>query len=203
MWQKRCFDIAFSLLFLALLSPLWLAAAAAVWLGSGKPVLFRQERVGIRFSRFQILKFRTMRTGRNGPGVTVRNDIRVTRVGRFLRLTKIDELPQLWNVLRGEMSIVGPRPEVSEFVELYDKRYAKILLVPPGITDLASIRYRDEESILARSQDPLREYKEHILPIKLDLAEQYLQKQSILNDCSIIVQTALATFFPTASGHDE
>jgi lipopolysaccharide/colanic/teichoic acid biosynthesis glycosyltransferase len=127
----------------------------------------------------------------------------VTRVGRFLRLTKIDELPQLWNVLRGEMSIVGPRPEVSEFVELYDKRYAKILLVPPGITDLASIRYRDEESILARSQDPLREYKEHILPIKLDLAEQYLQKQSILNDCSIIVQTALATFFPTASGHDE
>ena len=132
MWQKRCFDIAFSLLFLALLSPLWLAAAAAVWLGSGKPVLFRQERVGIRFSRFQILKFRTMRTGRNGPGVTVRNDIRVTRVGRFLRLTKIDELPQLWNVLRGEMSIVGPRPEVFEFVELYDKRLRQDPFGPPG-----------------------------------------------------------------------
>ena len=188
---KRCLDIGLSSLAMLLLSPLFAAVALAVWVDSEGPVLFRQERVGIRFTRFQILKFRTMHVHSGGPLVTVGGDNRVTRVGRILRLTKIDELPQFWNVLCGEMSMVGPRPEVPEFVELFKERYLKILSIRPGITDLASICFRNEEAVLARSADPLREYTEHVLPVKLDLADKYLMEQSLLGDLSIIVRTVI------------
>jgi lipopolysaccharide/colanic/teichoic acid biosynthesis glycosyltransferase len=115
----------------------------------------------------------------------------VTRVGRILRKTKIDELPQLWNVLLGDMSLVGPRPEIPEYVEQFKARYERILAIRPGITDLASIRFRNEEQLLAVSPEPLREYVERILPLKLDLADEYLQTASLSRDLSILFQTVV------------
>ncbi len=196
MLLKRCIDIALSSLALMLLSPILAAIAGAVWLESGRPVLFRQERVGLRFRRFRILKFRTMRAA-GGPSVTIGGDHRVTRLGRFLRLIKLDELPQLWNVLRGDMSLVGPRPEVPEYVHLFRERYRAVLAVRPGITDLASIHFRDEEGVLASSADPLREYTERVLPAKLDLAERYLSTHTVCGDIAILFRTAAAI----AKGH--
>jgi lipopolysaccharide/colanic/teichoic acid biosynthesis glycosyltransferase len=188
---KRCLDVAFSSLVLLLLSPILLAVALAVWLGDGSPIFFRQERVGLRFRPFQILKFRTMRVA-GGPSITVGGDERITRAGRLLRLTKLDELPQFWNVLRGDMSLVGPRPEVPEYVDLFRERYRTVLTVRPGITDLASIHFRNEEDVLARSADPLREYAERVLPAKLDLAEEYVSTHTIAGDIAILCHTAAA-----------
>ena len=189
MLLKRCLDIALSFLVLMLLSPILIAVALAVWLDLGSPVLFRQDRVGLRFRRFHILKFRTMRVA-GGPQVTVTGDDRITRVGKVLRLTKLDELPQFWNVLCGDMSLVGPRPEVPEYVDLFRERYRTVLTVRPGITDLASIHFRNEEEILSRSVEPFREYSEHILPAKLDLAEEYIRTHTLLGDISILFRTA-------------
>jgi lipopolysaccharide/colanic/teichoic acid biosynthesis glycosyltransferase len=189
MFLKRSTDIALSLAVIVLLSPVLAAAALAVWLDSGSPILFRQERVGRGFVRFRILKFRTMR-GTGGPSITVAGDARVTRVGKFLRLAKLDEIPQFWNVLRGDMSIVGPRPEIPQYVELFKDRYREILEVRPGITDPASIRFRNEEEVLSRSPDPLEEYTERVLPAKLDMAEEYVRTRSIAGDILIMLRTA-------------
>ena len=197
--MKRCIDLVLSAAVLLVLSPLLVAVAAAIWLESGRPVLFRQQRVGSGLRIFYILKFRTMRTGGNGPTVTVKGDSRITRIGRILRVTKLDELPQLWNVIRGDMSLVGPRPEVPEYVELYRERYKKILTVRPGITDLASIQFRNEEEILAGSSEPLRTYSERVLPAKLDLADMYIQKRSVLLDLSIMIRTACAILYRAGS----
>jgi lipopolysaccharide/colanic/teichoic acid biosynthesis glycosyltransferase len=145
--------------------------------------------VGRGFVRFRILKFRTMR-GTGGPSITVAGDARVTRVGKFLRLAKLDEIPQFWNVLRGDMSIVGPRPEIPQYVELFKDRYREILEVRPGITDPASIRFRNEEEVLSRSPDPLEEYTERVLPAKLDMAEEYVRTRSIAGDILIMLRTA-------------
>jgi len=188
---KRCVDIALSSLAVILLSPVLAGVALAVWLDSGSPVLFRQERVGLGFRRFHILKFRTMLVA-DGPLVTVAGDHRITRVGKLLRLAKLDELPQLWNVLRGEMSLVGPRPEVPKYVELFRERYRTVLTVRPGITDLASVHFRNEEEALSRSAEPLREYTERILPAKLCLAEEYVRTRSIAGDFFILFWTAAA-----------
>lgn len=196
MLLKRCVDIALSSLVLVLLSPILITAAVAVWLDTGSPVLFRQERVGLRFRRFHILKFRSMRVA-SGPPVTVAGDDRITRVGKFLRLMKLDELPQFWNVLRGDMSLVGPRPEVPEYVDLFRERYRTVLTVRPGITDLAAIHFRNEEEILSRSAEPLREYAESILPAKLDLAEEYVSTHTTAGDIFILFRTAVAI----VSGH--
>jgi lipopolysaccharide/colanic/teichoic acid biosynthesis glycosyltransferase len=189
MFLKRSTDIALSLAVIVLLSPVLAAAALAVWLDSGSPILFRQERVGRGFVRFRILKFRTMR-GTGGPSITVAGDARVTRVGKFLRLAKLDEIPQFWNVLRGDVSIVGPRPEIPQYVELFKDRYREILEVRPGITDPASIRFRNEEEVLSRSPDPLEEYTERVLPAKLDMAEEYVRTRSIAGDILIMLRTA-------------
>jgi lipopolysaccharide/colanic/teichoic acid biosynthesis glycosyltransferase len=199
MITKRLIDAAISLVILVLAAPICASAALAIWLESGRPILFRQRRVGKDFVVFEILKFRTMRVCSAGPSVTVRGDKRTTAVGRFLRATKIDELPQFWNVLRGEMSIVGPRPEVPEFVELFRERYERILSLRPGITDPASVRFRHEETILAQSEDPLDTYRTQILPAKLDLADRYLRERSDLRDIAIIVQTAVTTLRPANS----
>jgi len=196
MFLKRSVDILLSALIVLLLSPVFAAVALAVWLESGSPVMFRQVRIGRGFCRFGILKFRTMRVDAVGPLVTVGGDRRITRVGRILRLTKLDELPQLWNVLLGEMSMVGPRPEVPEYVELFRDRYRTILAVRPGITDLASIYYRNEEAILAQSRDPLHEYSNRILPIKLELADRYIRERSFLRDVAIIARTVIVTLRP-------
>lgn len=193
-FAKRASDIAVSAAVLLLASPLLAIVSLLVWCESGAPVFFRQQRVGAAFRRFNIFKFRTMRVNTAGPKITVGGDHRVTRVGRFLRASKIDELPQFWNVLRGDMSIVGPRPEVPEFVEMFRERYEKILKIRPGITDLASVSLIDEERLLERSEDPLRTYREEILPMKLSIAEEYLDSRSALLDFAIIGVTALSVF---------
>jgi lipopolysaccharide/colanic/teichoic acid biosynthesis glycosyltransferase len=196
MTAKRVLDILLSAAILCLISPIMAVVALAVLLESGRPVLFSQVRVGRNLRKFRILKFRTMRVQNGGPSVTVEGDRRITRVGAFLRRTKLDELPQFWNVIRGDMSIVGPRPEVPEYVDLFLARFEQILIVRPGITDLASIYYRDEEKLLADCENPLMEYRERVLPAKLDLAEKYILERSITGDLRIIFQSARAAFWP-------
>ena len=190
---KRAVDIFVSATSLVLLTPVFAVLALAIWFDSGLPVFYAQRRVGRGFETFSIRKFRTMRNNIFGPPITAEGDRRVTRVGKFLRATKLDELPQLWNVLWGDMSLVGPRPELPEYVELFRERYEKILTVPPGITDLASIQFRDEEAVLGRSAEPLREYVARVLPAKMDLADEYLRKRSLRFDISILLRTFLAT----------
>ena len=192
--MKRAIDIVLSFLVLVALSPLLLLIALAVVIDSGLPVLYLQERVGREFGRFSIWKFRSMRASGTGPRITVSGDARVTRVGRFLRATKLDELPQFWNVLRGDMSLVGPRPEVEEYVRVYEERFRRILEVRPGITDLASIEFRNEEAVLAGSADPQSCYVREILPAKLALAEEYVAKRTLGLDFLILARTAGAIF---------
>ena len=194
--MKRLFDILASSIGLLVLSPFMAAAAIAVRLGSSGPALFRQERIGRGGQPFFLLKFRTMVTdaAKLGGEITFGDDPRITSVGRFLRKTKIDELPQLINVLKGDMSLVGPRPEVRRYVEMFADDYAEILKVRPGITDLASIKYRDEASILGLATDPEEEYVRRILPEKIRLACEYVRRRSLLMDVAIIIGTLLSLF---------
>lgn len=191
--MKRAFDLALSALGLILLLPVFLLSAAAIRIESPGPAFFRQERIGKGGVPFRIFKFRSMVTGAPGKGarITVAGDPRVTRVGRFLRRTKLDELPQLINVLKGEMSLVGPRPEVRRYVDLYDDRQQKVLSVRPGITDPASIRYAEEERLLAERPDPLQAYVNEIMPRKLALNLEYIETMSLARDLGILVRTVL------------
>jgi lipopolysaccharide/colanic/teichoic acid biosynthesis glycosyltransferase len=187
---KRAFDATAAALGLVVLSPVLLLAAAAIRLTSPGPVLFRQERVGRDFRPFRICKFRTMRVGPPpAVQVTAGDDPRITPVGRVLRRFKVDELPQLLNVLRGEMSLVGPRPEVPKYVQMFAKEYAAILRVRPGITDPASLLFRDEAALLGRSPDPERTYIEEVLPQKLRLAAEYVAGASFTGDLGLIFRT--------------
>ena len=200
--MKRGFDIVVSLTALILLIPLIVIAATIIKLDSEGPVFFKQERIGKGFRPFWIYKFRTMRKPANGNGsqVTVGNDPRITRIGWFLRQTKIDELPQLINILRGEMSFVGPRPEVPQYVQLFQQEYREILTVRPGLTDLASLKYRDEAALLAQSENPEEEYRMRVLPDKIELAKDYLRQASLLFDLKIIFKTLFKLFeFRTTS----
>jgi len=192
---KRIFDLTFSLLGLIICSPIFIMVPIFIKLDSKGPVFFRQERVGKNFKSFKIYKFRTMRYDpeEKGPMVTVGGDRRVTEVGKFLRQYKVDELPQLFNVLKGEMSFVGPRPEVKEYVQLYKKDYKKLLRIRPGITDPASIKYSDEERVLSSSENWEEEYKKRILPEKIDLSLQYVEQHNIMTDLKIILKTLLKT----------
>ncbi|MGH9529186.1 MAG: sugar transferase [Terriglobales bacterium] len=189
---KRFFDVCISLTGLLLLSPLFLIIALLVKLTSAGPIIYFQKRVGLGGRLFRIAKFRTMRNNaeRFGSPITRSGDKRVTRVGSLLRLLKIDELPQLWNVLRGEMSLVGPRPEIPRYVWRYSATQQKVLTVRPGITDLASINYRHEERLLGQSSDPERFYEDIILPHKLDLNLGYLKRVSLFSDLFILLRTA-------------
>lgn len=190
---KRLIDIGVSTLGLLLLSPLLLVAAILVKTSSAGPVLFRQERIGRNFRPFKILKFRTMVPDAPslGRAITVGNDPRITWVGHWLRKTKTDELPQLLNVLMGDMSLVGPRPEVRRYVELFANDYAEVLSVRPGITDLASIRFRHESELLGKAADPDAEYCKNILPEKIRLAKEYIRRSSIGFDLLVILRTLL------------
>ncbi len=188
---KRLFDVIASALGLLLLSPLLLAAAVWVWLDSPGPVLFRQRRVGRFGVPFTIHKFRTMRV-EPGAAITVGEDPRITRSGRVLRQTKLDELPQLWDVLRGAMSLVGPRPELPRYVELYPEALKRVVLaVRPGITDPASLAYSHEADLLAAAADPEREYRDVILPAKLRLSADYAARASLASDLKLIGRTLL------------
>ena len=188
---KRTFDIIVSFLGLVVLTPLLLLLALVIKLDSPGPIFFRQERIGRGFRPFFIFKFRTMVQNLSDQGrlITVGDDPRVTRVGRLLRKSKFDELPQLINVLKGDMSLVGPRPEVRRYVELFRKDYEQILKVRPGITDLASLKYHDEASVLERFENPEAEYCNRILPDKISLSKEYVNKSSFLYDLALIVKT--------------
>jgi len=192
---KRGLDVLAGVLGLLLLSPLLLLLAFAVRVSSGSPVLFVQERVGRRGRPFRLLKFRTMRQGSDsGLLITGSGDRRVTRLGRILRATKLDELPQLVNVLRGEMSLVGPRPEVPRYVEHYSADQRRILEARPGLTDPATILFRNEESLLGSVEDTRKEgyYREEILPVKLAMNQEYLERASLPYDMLLVMRTLLA-----------
>jgi len=189
--MKRTVDVIGAIIGLVLLTPVFLVVAIAVKLDSPGTVLFHQERIGRRFRPFRIHKFRTMVPDavQRGGMITVGDDPRITRVGRVLRRLKIDELPQLFNVLRGDMSFVGPRPEVRRYVELFREDYREILRMPPGITDLASLKYRNEAHVLALASNPEETYIHHILPEKIALAKEYTRHASLVFDLRVLCTT--------------
>ncbi|AQP48800.1 sugar transferase [Tessaracoccus aquimaris] len=190
---KRAFDVLASVLGLLALSPVFVAVSLAVWLQDRGPVFFRQERVGRNGEMFKIHKFRSMRVSNAGSLVTSAHDDRITPVGRFLRASKLDELPQLIDVLEGTMSIVGPRPEVQRYVDLWEPGARnEILSVRPGISDPAAIAYRNEQEELAESSDPERHYVEVILPRKVAMYREYVRHQSFIGDLRLIFQTLAA-----------
>jgi lipopolysaccharide/colanic/teichoic acid biosynthesis glycosyltransferase len=186
---KRAFDIVAAASGLLALSPVLAVVAAAIKLDSPGPVLFKQKRVGRNFRIFRIYKFRTMTVNTAGRELTVGADPRITRVGGFLRRTKIDELPQLLNILRGDMTLVGPRPEVPSYVELFRRDYEELLKVRPGLTDLASLKYRDESAILACAENPEAEYIRRLLPDKIQLSKEYIRRSSFSYDLTLIFET--------------
>ncbi len=191
---KRGFDIVASGAGLLVLFPLMMFLAILVRLDSPGPSLFRQARVGKSFRQFQLLKFRTMTYGKPGAIITYGKDQRITRVGAFLRRSKLDELPQLWNVFCGEMSFVGPRPELPAFVERFREEYREILTVRPGITDPASIRHRSEAEILGSIEDPISYYTEVILPEKIEISKRYLGSANFGKDIRVILETIAVLF---------
>jgi lipopolysaccharide/colanic/teichoic acid biosynthesis glycosyltransferase len=194
--MKRIFDIVVSLVGLICFLPLLVFVAVLIKLDSRGPIFFRQQRIGMGFRPFEILKFRTMidNAQRRGGLITFGKDTRITRVGRILRKTKIDEFPQLINVLRGDMTLVGPRPEVPEFVELFRQDYEEILTVRPGITDLASLKYRNEAAVLGHYNNPQEEYLRHVLPDKINLNKEYIRRSSFFFDLTLILKTVLKLF---------
>jgi lipopolysaccharide/colanic/teichoic acid biosynthesis glycosyltransferase len=183
--MKRALDLTMAAAGLLVLMPVFASLALIILWREGSPVLFSQTRVGLGGRHFQIWKFRTMRPA-SGAVITAAGDSRITRTGARLRKYKLDELPQLFNVLQGDMSLVGPRPEMPEYVEPRAPMWRNVLQVRPGITDLASLVYRDEEELLGASTDPERLYRECILPLKLQLNLSYLHSRSLARDFRLI-----------------
>jgi lipopolysaccharide/colanic/teichoic acid biosynthesis glycosyltransferase len=182
----RLFDVLAALLGICVLLPLLFAVAMAVWIDDGRPFLFVQKRLGKDGRLFSIWKFRTMRVLNAGRHVTAAGDERVTRVGSVLRKFKLDELPQLFNVLKGDMSLIGPRPELAEFVN-EDHRWNLVLSVRPGITDLASLVFRNEEQLLSAASNPEDYYRRYLLPAKLALNVRYIQTRSLRRDLKLLL----------------
>lgn len=188
---KRSFDIIFSFIGILILIPFFILIAVAVLIDSRGGIFFKQRRVGKNNNDFFILKYRTMQTNadKNGLLTVGARDKRITRVGYFLRKYKLDELPQLFNILEGDMSFVGPRPEVRQYVNLYNDDQKRVLAVNPGITDYASIEYSNENEILAKSKNPEQTYINEIMPDKLRLNLKYISEQSFFTDLKIIFRT--------------
>lgn len=186
---KRVIDVILATLGLIILAPFLLVIAVWIKLSSKGPLFYTQKRVGRNFKEFDIYKFRSMIVNAEGPSVTSADDPRITKVGKFLRRTKIDELPQLLNVIKGDMSLVGPRPEVMKFVGQKRDEYKKVLSVRPGITDNAAIAFRDEESMLRQYEDKEKAYVGIILPQKMKLYRDYVDNISLMNDLKLILQT--------------
>ena len=193
--MKRLFDVAASLVAIVVLSPLLALIALAVRFTSAGPAFYRGERIGRGGAPFRILKFRTMRESASGPAITHGGDKRVTPLGRVLRRCKLDELPQLINVLRGEMSVVGPRPEAPEYVRLYTDEERRVLTVPPGLTSPASLRYRHEESLLG-GDDWHERYVNEIMRDKLRDDLTYIDTRTFLGDLRLIARTFASLFRP-------
>jgi lipopolysaccharide/colanic/teichoic acid biosynthesis glycosyltransferase len=189
--EKRIFDVFFSILGLIFIFPLLIIIGLIIKLDSKGNAFYIQERIGKKGKSFKIYKFRTMYLNSDKKGLLSlgENDNRITKIGHFLRKFKLDELPQLINILKGEMSFVGPRPEVQKYVDLYTKEQLKILNVKPGITDLASIHFFEEEQLLGKSDNPEKTYITEILPKKIKLNKEYLKNVTLTNDIKIIIKT--------------
>lgn len=192
--MKRILDVVSSAIFLMAFLPVWLIIALMVALESPGGVFYRQIRVGKNNRDFYLYKFRTMRVGSDKKGLLTvgERDNRITKVGYFLRKYKIDEFPQLINVLKGDMSIVGPRPEVRKYVDMYSPEQLKVLSVRPGLTDYASIKYVNENEVLAASDNPEQTYIDEVMPAKLELNLQYIENQSVIEDVKLIFKTFVA-----------
>jgi lipopolysaccharide/colanic/teichoic acid biosynthesis glycosyltransferase len=203
--EKRLFDLLSGALGLGLLWPLLVAIAVLIKLDDGGPVFFRQVRVGYRGRPFRIWKFRTMVPDTTSQGIllTVGDDHRVTRAGRWLRRWKLDELPQLFNVLTGEMSFVGPRPELPYYVARYSAAERRVLDFVPGLTGEASLRYRDESELLGHARDPERAFVEGILPEKVRLNLAYGDRATLWTDCGVILRTMREILAPSGCGGPE
>lgn len=189
---KRLFDFLCAFLGMLVLSPVFILFSILIKLDSTGPIFFRQKRVGLHGKDFSIYKFRSMRVAQDKKAlkITVGKDNRITKLGAFIRKTKLDELPQLINIIKGDMSLVGPRPEVPEYVKYYSDNDKKIIFsVRPGITDIASIRFRNESDILATKNNPEQAYIDEIMPIKLRYCRFYVKKQSLFLDIKLILQT--------------
>jgi lipopolysaccharide/colanic/teichoic acid biosynthesis glycosyltransferase len=195
--MKRAFDLLGSLAGLLIISPLLLVVSCLILVTMGWPVFYRQVRIGKDGEHFKIIKFRSMikNADRQGPAFTAGGDPRITPVGRLLRKYKIDELPQLINVVLGDMSLVGPRPEVPEYVDRYTDEQRRVLSVRPGLTDTASIVYRDEESVLSRYDDAQKAYVDKIMPAKLKLNLAYIERAGFFSDLSLIFKTLEKIFW--------
>jgi lipopolysaccharide/colanic/teichoic acid biosynthesis glycosyltransferase len=188
---KRTLDIALAGMMLAVSLPFLALAAIAIKLDSRGPVLFHQPRMGRRFSQFRILKLRTMHSEVPGPAYTLGQDARITRIGRWLRWLKVDELPQLLNVLRGQMSLVGPRPVIPELALEFHASYSRLLEVRPGLTDPASVKYCRENELLGLLPDPLSYFKTVVTPDKLRISQAYLERASVWTDLGVLATTIL------------
>ena len=193
---NRAFDILFSLFAILISSPIIILAALIIKFENfNAPIIFQQQRGGLNQSYFFIFKFRTMTLNADKKGeITIGNDSRITKPGKWIRKFKIDELPQFFNVLKGDMSVVGPRPEVAKYIALYNSEQLKVLSVKPGITDYASIIYFDENQLLGESEDPEKTYIEVIMPNKLKLNLKYIEEKSLYVDLKIIFSTLFKIF---------
>ena len=193
---KRIVDFSVSLVAAMILFPFFLLVCLWVRLDSSGPSFYLQERVGRGGKMFKLIKFRTMHPNADKlTAITVgKRDPRITRAGYFLRTYKLDEMPQLINVLKGEMSLVGPRPELKKFVDLYNDEQRKVIQVKPGITDIASIKFRNENALLEGKSDPVEFYIHEIMPVKLDLNLKYIREQSLFLDIKILFQTLFSIF---------
>jgi lipopolysaccharide/colanic/teichoic acid biosynthesis glycosyltransferase len=196
---KRGVDIALSALLLCLSLPILVLSALIICLSSPGPVLFRQERMGRRFQSFQILKLRTMAYAGAGLAYTLGPDPRITPFGRLLRRTKLDELPQLWNVLRGEMSMVGPRPVLPELTSEFRVHYTLLLRARPGLTDPASLKYSQEARLLATAGDPMHFFKTVVTPDKIELSLEYMESANLWTDAVTLLMTGLICCAPSMS----
>jgi lipopolysaccharide/colanic/teichoic acid biosynthesis glycosyltransferase len=187
---KRIFDIASSLFVLVLASPFLIIISILIKLDSNGAIFFTQIRVGKNNKDFLLLKFRTMRVAQENLSlITVGNDNRITNIGNFLRKYKLDELPQLINILKGEMSVVGPRPEVRKYVDMYSSSQLEVLSVKPGLTDPSSIKFSNESELLGTAANPEKYYTETLMPLKIEISLNYVRTQTFIGDLKIIFQT--------------
>jgi len=195
--MKRCFDLFFSIVGIIILSPVFIVIAIVIALESKGGVIYRQTRVGRNNKDFNLFKFRTMFVDSDKKGLLTvgKKDARITKAGYILRQTKLDELPQLFNVVKGDMSLIGPRPEVRKYVNLYTPEQLRVLTVRPGLSDLASLEYINENELLAQSETPEELYISTIMPAKLKLNLEYIQKQSFIFDLQLIFKTILKIIF--------
>ncbi len=196
MLAKRCFDVFFAISGILLCTPLWVILPLFILLDSPGNPFFKQIRVGRNNIDFKLFKFRSMRNDSEKRGLLTigSSDSRITRTGYYLRKFKIDELPQLFNILKGDMSFVGPRPEVRKYVEMYDEIQRRILGIKPGLTDYASLQYINENELLKNSPEPEKLYITEIMPAKIRLNLKYMEEMSVLTDIRILMRTVLEIF---------